>query len=119
MSKLGPIAGLLATLMVFIGGCATPQGTGGDQGAGSYLPLVGFLVVIFAIFYFIMIRPQRRQQKEHQRQIQELKKGDQIITAGGIFGSIESISEDSVIIKVESGATIRVAKNSVAIRRSK
>ena len=47
----------------------------------------------------------------------ELKKGDKVITAGGIFGSIESVSEDSILIKVESGATMRVAKNSVAVKR--
>ena len=51
--------------------------------------------------------------------MEELKRGDKVITAGGIFGVIETVSEDSVVIKVESGATMRVAKGSVALKREK
>jgi len=110
------IAGLLVTLLVFIGGCAAPEGT---QGGGFDYTIIIFLVLIFAVFYFLMIRPQRRRQKEQQQMMGELKRGDKVITAGGIYGQIESISEDSVVIKVESGATMRVAKGSVALRREK
>ncbi|MBA7695468.1 hypothetical protein ES703_104096 [subsurface metagenome] len=60
---------------------------------------------------------QRKRQKEHQQLIEELKRGDRVITAGGVYGVIETVSEDSVVIKVESGATMRVAKNSVALKR--
>jgi preprotein translocase subunit YajC len=66
-----------------------------------------------------MIRPQRKRQKEHQQLMEELKRGDKVITAGGIFGVIESVSEESVVLKVESGATIRVARNSIAGKREK
>jgi len=116
--KIGLIAGLLITVLVFIGGCY-PAGTqGGDQGTnGSTWYMIAFLVVIFALFYFVMIRPQRKRQKEQQTMIEGLKKGDKVITAGGIYGTIESISDDSVVIKVESGATLRVNKGSVAVRR--
>ncbi|GAI84809.1 unnamed protein product [marine sediment metagenome] len=69
------------------------------------------------MMYFLMIRPQRKRQKEHQQLIEELKRGDRVITAGGVYGVIETVSEDSVVIKVESGATMRVAKNSVALKR--
>jgi preprotein translocase subunit YajC len=79
--------------------------------------MIAFLVVIFALFYFVMIRPQRKRQKEQQTMISELQKGNKVITAGGIYGTVESISEDSVVIKVESGTTLRVAKGSLAIRR--
>jgi preprotein translocase subunit YajC len=51
--------------------------------------------------------------------MEELKRGDKVITAGGIFGVIESVSEESVVLKVESGATIRVARNSIAGKREK
>jgi preprotein translocase subunit YajC len=81
--------------------------------------MIVFLVLIFAMFYFLMIRPQRKRQKEHQKMMEELKRGDRIITAGGIFGVIESVSEDSVVIKVESGTTLRLAKGSVAVVREK
>ena len=79
--------------------------------------MIGLLVVIFAMFYFVMIRPQRKRQKEHQEMMQGLQKGDRVITAGGIYGTIDSISEDTVVIKVEGGTTLRVARGSVAVRR--
>jgi preprotein translocase subunit YajC len=116
--KTGLITGLLIAVLVFFGGClptATPAD--GEQGTGSPWFMIIFLVVIFALFYFVMIRPQRRRQKEHETLMQGLQKGDRVITAGGIYGTIESLSEDSVVIKVEGGTTLRVARGSVAVRR--
>ncbi len=75
--------------------------------------IIVFLVVIFVMFYFFMIRPQRKRQKEHEDLVSQLRGGDRVITAGGIYGQIESVSEDSVVLKVESGATMRVAKGSI------
>jgi len=113
--KAGLITALLITL-ISISGCAPPPETG--EG-GSILPFVVFLVVIFGLMYFVMIRPQRKRQREHQEMTQELARGDRIVTAGGIFGQIESVSDDSVIIKVESGATLRIAKSSIGGKRAK
>ena len=118
MLKVGLIAGLLITVLVFIGGCV-PADTGGEEGGTSILPMIVFLVIIFGLFYFVMVRPQKRKQKEHETLVQELQKGDRVITAGGIYGTIESLNEDNIVIKVESGATIRVARGSVAGRREK
>ena len=117
MLKLGLIAGLLIWVLAFIGGCY-PTDTGEDGGT-SILPMIIFLVIIFGLFYFVMIRPQRRRQREHEMMVQELQKGDRVITAGGIYGTIDSMSEDSIVLKVESGATIRVARGSVIGRREK
>lgn len=75
--------------------------------------LIVFLVLLVALFYFVLIRPQRRRQKEQQELMSGLKKGDNVVTAGGIYGQIESVSEDTVVIKVESGATMRVARGSI------
>ncbi|HEY55573.1 MAG TPA: preprotein translocase subunit YajC [Dehalococcoidia bacterium] len=110
------IAGLLITTLVFVGGCYTA--TEGEEGGGGFdWTIIIFIVLIFAVFYFLMIRPQRKRQKEHQQLMEELNRGDKVITAGGIYGVIESVSEDSVLIKVESGTMMRVAKGSVAIKR--
>ena len=114
--NLGLVAGLLITL-ISIGGCI-PGGEPGEEG-GSPWTMIIFLVFIFGIMYFLMIRPQRKRQKEHQKLIEELRRGDRVITAGGIYGVIESISEDSVVIKVESGTTMRVARNSVTLKRER
>ena len=83
MLKSGLITGLLITVLVFVGGCY-PADTGGEEGGTSILPMIIFLVIIFGLFYFVMVRPQRRKQKEHETLVQELQKGDRVITAGGI-----------------------------------
>ncbi len=72
-----------------------------------------FLVLMFGMVYFVLIRPQRKRQKEHEELTRELKKGNKVRTAGGIYGVLESIGEETVVLKVESGATMRVAKDSV------
>ena len=95
----------------------TAEGEAGDT--GSIWPMIIFLVVIFGLFYFVMIRPQRKRQKVQQQMTAGLQKGDEVVTAGGIFGKIESLSDDSVVIKIESGGTLRVARGSVAVRQPK
>ena len=115
--NLGLIGGSIITTSVFASGCVP----GGEpaEGGQSTIYMIGFLVLIFALFYFVMIRPQRRKQKEHQQMTQELKRGDRVITIGGIHGQIESISEDSIVIKVESGMMLRMTRNSIAGVRQK
>lgn len=113
---LGLILGLLIATSVFIGGCV--PATGGEEGGFDWtLPI--FLVLIFGLMYFVMIRPQRKRQKEHQQLVQELQKGDRVVTAGGIYGVVDNISDDNVCIKVESGAIMRVAKGSVALKQER
>ena len=107
----GAISGALITLLLLSGCALQPAGTGGQQTGGDWT-LIVFLVLIFAIFYFLMIRPQRRRQKEHQKLIQEIHKGDRVVIAGGIYGQIESIGEDTAIVKIESG-TMKVARSSI------
>jgi len=75
--------------------------------------MVIFLVAIFGIMYFLMIRPRQKQQKEHEAMMQELRVGERVIIAGGIYGQIESLGEDTAILKIESGATMKVARNSI------
>ncbi len=114
--SIGLIAGFIVTL-VLAAGCVPAGGEAGEN--TDILPMVIIVVLLFAMFYFLMIRPQRKRQKEHDELMSELRKGDKVVTAGGIYGQIESTSEDSVVLKVESGATIRVARGSVATKRSK
>ena len=102
---------LLTLSTAFLGGCATTEG---EDTTTSTIYLVVFMVLLFGVFYFFVIRPQRKRQQEQQRLLSDLKPGDRVITIGGIYGRIESIREDSVILKVESGATIRVIRNAIA-----
>ena len=87
---------------------AAPQPAG-----GSMMPSILMLVLLFAVFYFLMIRPQRKQQKELQNFRDSLKKGDKVVTAGGIFGTIHEIQDKSVLIKVDGEVKLRVDKNSI------
>ena len=116
MLKLGLMVGWLITLLVFIGGCVPPEG--GEEGGFDWTIII-FLVLIFGVFYFLIIRPQRRRQKQHDELMLELKRGDKVITSGGIYGVVESLSDDSIVLKIESGATIRIARGSVAGQREK
>jgi preprotein translocase subunit YajC len=117
--KVVLFAGLLIALLLSASGCFPASTDGEEQGGTDIWPMLVFLVVIFGLFYFVMIRPQRKRQKEHEQLMQELQKGDSVMTAGGIYGRIESVNEDNVVIKVESGATLRVARTSVVVRQEK
>ena len=106
--NLGLIAGLVSTLL-FIGGCVLADGEGG----GFDWSWIFILVFFIGIFYFLMIRPQRKRQREQQELLQQIKKGERVIISGGIYGQIENVSEETVVLKLESGATMRVLKSGV------
>ena len=79
-------------------------------------PLIIMLVIMAVIFYFFMIRPIRQREKKHDELVEELQKGDEVITAGGMYGRVERIEDNSIVLKVESGALIRVTKGGVLAR---
>lgn len=110
-------------ILAILGGCVPPVGgtatPSQGQDASSIIPLIIFLVLIFGMFYLLILRPQRRRQKEQQQLMTQLKKGDRVITAGGIYGVIESADADTIVIKVESGALLRVARSSIAGKRER
>ena len=83
----------------------------------STLVMFVFLALLFAMFYLLIIRPQRKRQKEHQGLLDALKRGDKVITIGGIYGQVDTISEDSIVIKVESGATIRLLRGGIVAKQ--
>ena len=78
-------------------------------GAGFWI----MIIAIFGVMWLFMIRPQRKQQKELEKFRNELKKGDKIVTAGGIYGTVAEIQERTVLIKVDGEVKLRVDKNSI------
>lgn len=87
-----------------------PQGQG-QNSLMSFLPLVAIVVV----FYFFMIRPQMKKAKDQKKYIEALKKGDKILTIGGIYGKIVEVKEDgSILMEVEDGSKMRISKNAVS-----
>ena len=71
------------------------------------------MILIFVVFYFFMIRPQTKKQKELQKQRDAMKKGDKVVTAGGIYGEIKEVQDAAFIITIAKDVTIKVSKDSV------
>jgi preprotein translocase subunit YajC len=86
------------------------------MGAGGISGNIVFIGLIFAIMYFVMIRPQQKQAKETQAMLSALKKGDDIVTSSGILGKIHAIDEKVVTIEVGSGLKMRMLKSSIQAR---
>ncbi|MCY4675121.1 MAG: preprotein translocase subunit YajC [Bacteroidetes bacterium] len=82
----------------------------GFGGLGMFLPLL----LIFAVFYLFIIRPQQKREKKRKAMIQAVKRGDKVVTAGGIHGKVHQVDESSVLLDVDGGIKLRIEKNSVA-----
>jgi len=92
----------------------SPQGGGQGLGAlGSLIPLV----IIFVIFYFLLIKPQQKRVKEHKKMLDSLKKGDKIITSGGIYGVVEAVGNNTVTIKIAENVKVKLGKSYIATLR--
>ncbi len=83
-------------------------------------PLINLfpLIFIFLIFYFLVIRPQKAKQREHQRMVSELKKNDEVVTIGGIHGVIVNVKEKTVVLRVDDNTRIEVEKTAIAQLKS-
>lgn len=90
-------------------------GAGGLGGFGSFLPLV----LIIVVFYFFMIRPQVKKQKDQKKYVEELKKGDKVITSAGIHGRIVDVAESTFLVETEGGGKIRFEKSSISLEASR
>jgi preprotein translocase subunit YajC len=84
----------------------------GGQGGSPYTPIL-FLVAIVGIFYFLMIRPQQKRAKEHKNFLDNLKKGDKIITSGGLYGTITGITDDAITIEIAEKVRVKIDRNTV------
>jgi preprotein translocase subunit YajC len=94
---------------------APPQGgSGGEAGASSFITTLIPFALIIGIFYFLIIRPQNKKQKETQRMLEALKKGDKVVTIGGIHGVIQSVKEGSVIVRVDENTKMEFSRNAIS-----
>jgi preprotein translocase subunit YajC len=92
---------------------APPPGAEGAGGGGALMTFLPFVAII-AIFYFLIIRPQNRKQKDTQKMLSALKKGNRVVTIGGIHGTIQSVREQSVILRVDDNTKIEFNRSAVA-----
>jgi preprotein translocase subunit YajC len=72
------------------------------------------IVVLFALFWLLLIRPQRRRQAEQNALIQNIEVGDEIVTAGGLFGHVKSVADDELLVEIAPGTNVRIARRAVA-----
>ena len=85
-----------------------------DSGGGMLGLLLPF-VLIFAVFYFFIYRPQQKREQQHTEMVEELKKGDQIVTIGGIHGTVRRVDDDSILAQVDSnGVKLRIDKQAIS-----
>jgi len=86
----------------------------GGQTQSNPLTTVIFIVMIIAILYFLLFMPQKKQEQKRKQMIADLNKGDEVVTSGGIHGTISRIKEDTIIVKIAEKTEITVEKNSVS-----
>jgi preprotein translocase subunit YajC len=91
-----------------------PQGAGAGGGPSSMISTFVPFILIIGIFYFLIIRPQNKKQKETQKMLSALKKGDKIITVGGVHGVISTVRESSVVVKVDENTKIEFSRSAIA-----
>jgi preprotein translocase subunit YajC len=84
---------------------------GASGGGAAVLPII---ILAFAALWLIVIRPQRRRQSQQQRMVSELHVGDEVLTAGGIYGTISRLDEDEVTVEIAPGTEVRVARRAIA-----
>ena len=92
---------------------------GGEGGAGSLFMSMMPIIAMFAIFYFLLIRPQSKKQREHQLMLDNLKEGDNVITTGGIYGTIAKIKEDAITLQVAENVKVKIGKGYIAALKGK
>jgi preprotein translocase subunit YajC len=86
------------------------DGAGGAAGLMSFLPLV----LIFVVFYFLLIRPQQKKLKEHKGMLEALRRGDRVVTGGGIIGTIVKINaDDELVVEIAEGVRVRVLRSTI------
>ena len=91
-----------------------PQGGAAQgQGGGNPMSLIFMIIAIFAVMYFLMIRPQQRQKRQHQDMLSQVSKGDKVVTTGGIHGTIAGVKDSSVILKIADNVKIEVNRSSI------
>lgn len=92
---------------------AMGAGGAGGEGAGGFTGFIP-LILMFVIFYFLLIRPQQKRSKEHRQMVSSLKKGDRIVTSGGIHGRITGLDDTTLTVEIADKVRVKVARGNVS-----
>jgi preprotein translocase subunit YajC len=85
-------------------------GTGGGGGLGAFVPLI----LMFAIFYFLLIRPQQKKAKQHKQMLSSVRKGDKVVSAGGLHGVVTGIADDVVTVEIAPKVRVKISMGSIS-----
>ena len=99
--------------MLDIAFAMAPPTEGGEGGSG-FLSLLPPMIMMFAIFYFILIRPQQKKQKEALKMLDQLKEGDPVVTLSGIHGTIKKLKDDTVMLQIADNVRIKINRSSIS-----
>lgn len=91
------------------------MGPAANGGSGGSIVNLGFIVMMIIVFYFFMIRPQMKKAKEQKKFRDNLKKGDKIVTIGGLHGKVAEVQETTIILETESGIKLKFEKSAVSM----
>ena len=103
---------LFTSIAVFLIGCPMQPGTGGGGGSqfAAFIPFI----LIFVIFYFLILRPQQKQSKQRQEMLKSIKRGDNVITSGGLYGKVLNIVDDVITLEIAKGVSVRVTRAGIS-----
>jgi len=111
--SLSPITTVIASAiaaMAIINPAFAEAASGGSGGFASLIPLI----LIMVIFYFLLIRPQQKKLKQHRNLVDELKKGDKILTSGGLYGKVIDVKDDLLKVEIADGVRVNVKRDTIA-----
>jgi preprotein translocase subunit YajC len=105
----------IVNLLPLMLGAPEAAGSGGTgAGGGSLVTMLVTFGLIIVVFYFLVIRPQSRKQKDAKKMLEGLRKGDRVVTIGGMHGYVESVKDDAVVLKVDDNVKLRFSKSAVS-----
>jgi len=92
---------------------ASPGAAGGQAGGGGMVGMIGYMLIFFALFYFLMIRPQMRREKERKKMIEEVKSGDRVLFCGGMLGTVTNLKDQLLVVKIADNVKVEIARGAV------
>ena len=105
------MTGIMNLLPLLMG---TPEGASGSGGGTQLITMLVTFGLIIVVFYFLVIRPQNRKQKDAKRKLENVRKGDRVVTIGGMHGFVESVKDDFVVLKVDENVKLKFNKSAIS-----
>lgn len=103
---------LVASISFFLVAC--PMAPGTEGGGGSQIAAFAPFILIFVIFYLLILRPQQKQSRQRQEMLKALKRGDDVITSGGLYGKVLNIVDDVITLEIAKGVSVRVSRAGIS-----